>query len=48
MYERETSKDERLRQFMIEEVREYYKNMYSIKNSRFYQSYNVDHKIVEL
>ena len=42
MCERETSIDKRQRQCMIEELKWYDKNKLYIKNTRFYQLYNVD------
>ena len=40
--ERETSIDKKQRQCMIEELKWYDKNKLYIKNTRFYQLYNVD------
>ena len=42
MCERETSIDKKQRQLMIEELKWYDKNKLYIKNTRFYQLYNVD------
>ena len=42
MCERETSIDKKQRNLMIEELKWYDKNKLYIKNTRFYQLYNVD------